>query len=125
MDRDRLLHTLSLVDLDQAPLSTSCAAALLYNLSRITSVAEPETDAGGGLGERALQGIEITSLETLHLDECMTMTAESREALAIMTEGSQKGLGRARQDSTMTIYAMLDTLRTPSEYESGRPRVAR
>lgn len=114
-ERDRLLHTLSLVDLDQAPLSTSCAAALLYNLSRITSVAEPETDACGELGERSLQGIKLTSLETLHLKECMTLTTESREALAIMTEESQKGWGRARQDSTVTLYAMLDTLRTPSE----------
>ncbi|PWN19665.1 hypothetical protein BCV69DRAFT_250376, partial [Microstroma glucosiphilum] len=99
--------------LDQAPLSTSCAAALLYNLSRITSVAEPETNAGGHLGEGTLQGIKLTSLETLHLNECMTMTAESREALAIMTEGAQKGWGRARKDSTMTIYTMLDNLRTP------------
>jgi hypothetical protein len=62
-----------------------------------------------------LGSLNIASLEALYLNECLTISAESRVALGIMPEAPQGGRTSNREEGPMTIYTLLNTVRTPSE----------
>ncbi|KAE8232444.1 hypothetical protein CF326_g2529 [Tilletia indica] len=104
------------VDLHVMPLSVGAAGALLSHLTRIQASFDHyegyTSDAGGSTSTE--NTLKITSIESIVLQDCLSISAESRIALDVFGEESHAALHSAsRKHEGLSLFAILDSTRTP------------
>ncbi|KAE8186247.1 hypothetical protein CF335_g7499 [Tilletia laevis] len=105
------------VDLHVMPLSVGAAGALLSHLTRIQASfdhSDGYTSEVGGGGSSVESTLKITSIESIVLQDCLSISAESRIALDVFGEESHAALHSAsRKHEGLSLFAILDSTRTP------------
>ncbi|KAE8220380.1 hypothetical protein CF319_g6079 [Tilletia indica] len=104
------------VDLHVMPLSVGAAGALLSHLTRIQASFDHyegyTSDAGGSTSTE--NTLKITSIESIVLQDCLSISTESRIALDVFGEESHAALHSAsRKHEGLSLFAILDSTRTP------------
>ncbi|KAE8209655.1 hypothetical protein CF327_g6397 [Tilletia walkeri] len=110
------------VDLHVMPLSVGAAGALLSHLTRIQASFDHyegyTSDAGGSASTE--NTLKITSIESIVLQDCLSISAESRIALDVFGEESHAALHSAsRKHEGLSLFAILDSTRTPCKHLFG------
>ncbi|KAK0569544.1 hypothetical protein OC861_000813 [Tilletia horrida] len=103
------------VDLHTMPLSVGATGALLSHLTRIETSYDhsegPDDASGHKTGSSSLR---IASIESIVLQNCLSISTESRIALDIFGEEGHASFHTAsRKREGLSLFGILDTTRTP------------
>ncbi|KAL9934316.1 hypothetical protein V8E36_006772 [Tilletia maclaganii] len=109
------LQSSCLADLHSMSLSVGAAGSLLSHLTRIQlSFDQSGTANNDEVGPDAAEPLKITLIETIVLNSCLGISAESRIALDFFEEESHAALHSAsRKHEGLSLFGILDTTRTP------------
>ncbi|KAK0535449.1 hypothetical protein OC835_002362 [Tilletia horrida] len=115
------LQSCCAIDLHAMPLSVGAAGALLSHLTRIQASIDPSEGTSATEGASSSAGnpcssstLRISSIDGIVLQNCLSISAESRIALDVFGEESHAALhSSSRKHEGLSLFGILDTTRTP------------